>query len=168
LIYLKAGARRPGEPHFKTELTMAEGNAGRSGFPGFEPIMNAMAEWTRLCRVAFGGRDDLVQSIRIESVRAANALAAQTAALIQSVPGWPQAAILLRRMLIALGIDPDSPALRDHAAIAELQRSCAACDRKLECAQDLSNGTAAENFYAYCPNAKALDSIYVEMTFNTL
>ncbi len=146
---------------------MAEGNAGQSRLPGFQPFMNAMAEWTRLCRVAFGGRDDLVQSIRAE-VRAADALAAQTAALVQSVPGWPQAAILLRRMLIALGLDPDSPALKDHAAIAELQRSCAACEHKIECAHDLANGTAADNLYAYCPNAKALDSIYVEMTFNTL
>jgi uncharacterized protein DUF6455 len=147
---------------------MAEESAGRSGFPGFEPIMNAMGEWARLCRVAFGGRDELVQSLRQESVRAAHALAAQTAALMQSVPGWPQTAILLRRMLIALGIDPDSPALKDHAAIAELQRSCAACEHKPECTQDLADGTAAENFYAYCPNAKTLDSIYVEMTFKTL
>jgi hypothetical protein len=147
---------------------MAEESAGRSGFPGFEPIMNAMAEWARLCRVAFGGRDELVQSLRQESVRAAHALAAQTAALMQSVPGWPQTAILLRRMLTALGLDPDSPALKDHAAIAELQRSCAACEHKQECADDLAEGTAAENFYAYCPNAKTLDSIYVEMTFKTL
>jgi hypothetical protein len=130
--------------------------------------MNAMAEWARLCRVAFGGRDELVQSLRQESVRAAHALAAQTAALMQSVPGWPQTAILLRRMLIALGLDPDSPALKDHAAIAELQRSCAACEHKQECAEDLAAGTAADNFYAYCPNAKTLDSIYVEMTFKTL
>ncbi len=144
---------------------MAEEHAGRSGF---EPIINAMAEWARLCRVAFGGRDELVQSLRQESVRAAHALAAQTAALVENVPGWPQAAILLRRMLIALGIDPDAPALRDHAAIGKLQRSCAACEHKTECAEDLANGTAAENFYAYCPNAKALDSIYVEMTFKTL
>ena len=144
---------------------MAEEHAGRSAF---EPIINAMAEWARLCRVAFGGRDDLVQSLRAESVRAAHAFAAQSAALAQYVPGWPQAAILLRRMMIALGLDPDSPAVKDHAAIGELQRSCAACAHKPECAADIANGTAAENFYAYCPNAKALDSIYVEMTFKTL
>jgi uncharacterized protein DUF6455 len=138
---------------------MAEENAGGSGF---EPIMNAMAEWARLCRVALGGRDDLVQFLRAENERTSRLVAAS------SVPGWPQAAILLRRMLIALGIDPDSPALKDHAAIGELQRACAACDHKPECAQDLADGTAAKNFYAYCPNAKALDSIYVETTFKTL
>ena len=147
---------------------MAEENAGRSGFHGFEPIISAVAEWGRLCRVAFGGRDEVVQNLRQESVRTAHALAAQAAALMQNVPGWPQAAILLRRMMIALGLDPDSPALRDHAAIGELQAACAACEHKAECAEDLAKGTAAENFYAYCPNAKALDSIYVEMTFNSL
>jgi len=135
---------------------MAEENAGCSGFA---PIMNAMAEWARLCRVAFGAQDDLVQFLRAESVRTARLLA---------VPGWPQAAILLRRMLIALGLDPDSLALRDHAAIGELQRTCAACEHKRECAEDLAKGTAAEDFYAYCPNAKALDSVHVEMTFKTL
>ena len=144
---------------------MAEQHAGRSGL---EPIMNAVAECARLCRVAFGGGDDLVQSIRQESARAAQIVAAQMAALAHSVPGWPQAAILLRRMLVALGIDPDSPALKDHAAIGELQRACAACEHKQECAQDLARGTAAENFYSYCPNAKTLDSIYVETTFNSL
>ena len=147
---------------------MAEEGAGRSGFPGFEPIINAMAGWVRLCRVAFGGRGDLVQSLRHETVRAAHAFAAQSAMLVQSVPGWPQAAILLRRMLIALGIDPDSPALKDHAALGELQRACTACEHKRECAEDLAEGTAAENFYAYCPNAKTLDSIYVETTFKVL
>jgi len=147
---------------------MAEESAGRSGFTGSEPIIDAVAECARLCRVAFGGGDDLVQSIRQESVRAAHAFASQTAAQMQSVPGWPQAAILLRRMLLALGIDPDTPALKDHAAIAELQRACAACEHKQECAQDLAEGTAAENFYAYCPNAKALDSIHVETTFKSL
>lgn len=147
---------------------MAEENAGRSGFPGIEPIVNAMAEWGRLCRVAFGARDDLVQSLRQDSVRAAHALAAQASAPVQSVPGWPQSAILLRQMLIALGIDPDSPALKDHAAIGELQHACASCEHKPECARDLAQGTVADNFYAFCPNAKALDSIYVEMTFNTL
>jgi len=147
---------------------MGEENAGRSGVPGFEPMLNAAAEWARLCRVAFGGRDELVQSLRRESARAAQAFAAQTAALMQRVPGWPQAAILLRRMLVALGIDPDSPALKDHAAIGELQRACTVCGHKPECAQDLADGTAAKNFYAYCPNAKTLDSIYVETTFKTL
>ncbi len=147
---------------------MAEEGAGRSGFPGFQPILNAMAEWARLCRIAFGGHDDLVQSLRQESVRAAHASAAQSAMLVQSVPGWPQTAILLRRMLIALGIDPDSPALKDHAALGELQRACAACEHKAECAEDLAEATAAENFYAYCPNAKTLDSIYVETTFKVL
>src|SRR5437764_11116453 len=114
---------------------MAE-ESGRSGFPGFEPLMSTLAEWARLCRVAFGGGDELVQSLRQESVRAGHALAAQTAALMQSVPGWPETAILLRRMLIVLGIDPDSPDLKDHAVIAELQRSCAACEHKPQCAHD--------------------------------
>jgi hypothetical protein len=52
--------------------------------------------------------------------------------------------------------------------LEELRRMCATCEHKPECARDLAAGTAATNFYAYCPNALALDSIYVEMTFNRL
>jgi hypothetical protein len=71
-------------------------------------------------------------------------------------------------MLIALGIDPEAPALRAHAALSELQHLCVSCERKSECTRDLAEGTAAENFYGYRTNAEALDSVHVETTFERL
>jgi hypothetical protein len=147
---------------------MVEDNAGHSGFPNFEPIVTAVADWVRHYRIALGARDELSVASPEEVVRIARELGVHPPELAQAASGWPEAAALLRRMLIALGIDPDAPALKDHAIVGELQRLCASCEHKGECANDLAKGTAPENFYAYCPNAKALDSIYVETTFNRL
>lgn len=147
---------------------MVEDNAGQSGFPSFEPIVTAVAEWVRLCRIALGARDELTVASPEEVVRIAHELGVRPPELAQAASGWPEAAALLRRMLIALGIDPDAPTLKDHAVVSELQRLCASCEHKAECANDLAQGTAAENFYAYCPNARTLNSIYVETTFKRL
>jgi hypothetical protein len=131
-------------------------------------IANAFAGWVRLCRVALGARNELAVATPEEVARIAHDLGIRPSDLTTAVSGWPASATLLRRMLVALGIDPESPVVTDHAAIGELQRECAACASKTECARDLDRGTAGDNLYAYCPNAKALDSIYVESTFNRL
>ncbi len=133
--------------------------AGAMGFRALEPLKTTMASWVRLCRGALHGREDTGQSA---------GHASDGADMDPPVPEWPSSTALLRQMMIALGIEPDAPALLDHAAMSELQRCCASCDHKPECAGDLAQGTAPENFYAYCPNARTLDSIYVEMTFNRL
>ena len=133
-----------------------------------QSIANAFAEWVRLCRVALGARDELAVASPEEVARIARELGVRPPDLATAMSGWPASAALLRRMLAALGIDPDSPVVTDHAALGELQSACAACTSKDDCARDLDRGTAGDNLYAYCPNARALDSIYVESTFNRL
>ncbi len=145
---------------------MAGERGGLTGFRDLE-IMSTVTEWVRFCCSALGARQELGASA---SERAAPTARTGIApgALDQAVADWPNSAALLRKMMIALGLQPDAPAVLDHAVMEELRRMCAACEHKIECAHDLADGTAAENFYAYCPNARALDSIYVEMTFNRL
>jgi uncharacterized protein (DUF2336 family) len=145
---------------------MTEDKTDRLGVTGFEPVINAIAQWVRLCRIALGARDELAVASPEEVARIAGELGVRLPDLAQAAAGWPADAELLRKMMIALGLDPDAPALKDHAVISELQRLCAACGHKDECARDLAAGAAPETFYAYCPNAKTLDSIYVETTFN--
>ena len=144
---------------------MVEDNAGQSASTAFEPVMHVIVQWVRLCRIALGARDELAVASPEEVARIARELGVRPPELAQAVAQWPSNADLLRRMMIALGIDPDAPALKDHAVVSELQRLCASCCQKAECTRDLAAGTAAETFYAYCPNAKTLDSIYVETTF---
>jgi len=143
---------------------MAEHGAESAGFRAFEPVMDAITAWAQLWRIALGARNELAVSTPREVARMAAALGVGR----RDHDGAPSPSPLVRQMLIALGLDPDAPALIEHAAMDELRRLCASCGHKAECADDLAHGNGARNFYAYCPNAQALDSIYVEMTFNRL
>jgi len=147
---------------------MAEEITGHSGLSSLEPILKAIAQWVRLCRVALGARNELAVGSPEEVGQIARELGVHPPQLAEAITGWPRDAELLRRMLTALGIDPDAPALKDRAVIDDLQRVCVCCEQKAECDRDLARGTAAENFYGYCPNARTLDSIYVETTFSRL
>ena len=146
---------------------MAGDSAGAAGFRAFEPVVDAVVERARRWWIALSARNELaVSSPQIASVAATFGIASRDGD--QADGERPSPAPLLRQMLVALGLDPEAPALIDHAAMDELRRLCAGCEHKTACAEGLAQGTAAENFYAYCPNAQALDSIYVEMTFNRL
>jgi hypothetical protein len=168
LTWLKAPALRAEHPGANAEGAMVEQDGGQAGLRSFEPAINAIAQWVRLCRIALGARDELTVASPEEVARIARELGVRPPELAQAVARWPAGAELLRTMMLALGLDPEAPALKDHAALGELQRLCAGCGHKAECAQDLAAGTALESFYGYCPNARTLDSIYVETTFNRL
>ncbi len=147
---------------------MAEESTGHKGLTGLEPIIKSIAEWVRFCRIALGARNERAVASPEEVSRIASELCVRPPELAKAITGWPQEAALLPRMLAALGIDPDAPALNEADVIEELQRVCVCCAQKAECARDLAHGTAVDNFYGYCPNARALDTIYVETAFSRL
>ncbi len=144
---------------------MAGERGGLTGFRDFE-IMTAVSQLVRFCCSALGTRQELDRSVSVARFPSETRVA--SCAVDRAIADWPNSAALLRKMMIALGLEPDAPAVLDHAVMEELREMCATCEHKPECGRDLAEGTAAENFYAYCPNARALDSIYVEMTFNRL
>ncbi len=147
---------------------MAEETTGHSGLSSLEPIIKSIAEWVRLCRIALGARNERAVASPEEVSRIASGLGVRPPELAKAITGWPQEAALLPRMLAALGIDPDAAAFKDMDVLEELQRVCVCCAQKAECARDLAQGTAVDNFYGYCPNARTLDTIYVETAFNRL
>jgi hypothetical protein len=116
---------------------MADQSVRQSDFPGIEAILNLVAQWAGLCRLH--GKPPVMRG-----------------------PGTP---VLLQKMLAAVGAAPDASMLKDPAILAELERLCASCGEKARCERELADGTVAENFHAYCPNAVALDSIYIETVF---
>jgi hypothetical protein len=71
----------------------------------------------------------------------------------------PHAADLLVRMLTALSVDSEALARRDPATMRDLQRLCTSCGHKGRCAHELAEGTAAEHFQSFCPNAFTLDAL---------
>lgn len=70
----------------------------------------------------------------------------------------PGTADLLYQRLDALGIDR-AATIRTTLLRTDLERCCAQCANKAECASDLAVGSLSEDWKAYCPNALTLASL---------
>lgn len=71
----------------------------------------------------------------------------------------PSAADEVRKMLIAIGIDPAHLTQNEPLVMRDLQRLCTTCTFKKKCNSDLINGKAAGNYRDYCPNAFTIDAL---------
>ena len=71
----------------------------------------------------------------------------------------PNAADLLQKLLVALGVDAKGLEHDDPSVMRDLQRLCTTCADKRQCQFDLANGVIAENFRDYCPNSFTLERI---------
>ena len=69
------------------------------------------------------------------------------------------AANLLQKLLIALGINPGKLLRNEPAIMRDLQRLCITCASKQQCEFDLLNDKAIDKFRDYCPNAFTLDAL---------
>jgi len=129
-------------------------------YPLVEGVLNAIADWVNKYRAAVGaqlahgqcGPDEVRQTAKDLGVAAT-----QLRTLMNKGPG---AADLLQKLLLALHVDPQEIAKTDPAVLRDLQRLCIACANKKQCAHELAQGTAAENFRNYCPNAFTLDALF--------
>ena len=74
----------------------------------------------------------------------------------------PHAADLLQKLLVALNVDPKELSRTEPLVMRDLQRLCTTCGAKKRCAQELAEGTAAEHFHEFCPNAFTLDALFDE------
>ncbi len=125
-----------------------------------EGVLNAIASWVNKYRAAVGaqlahgacGPDEVRQTAKDLGV-APN----QMRELMNKGPG---AADLLQKLLVALHVDPQEIAKANPAVMRDLQRLCIACANKKQCAHELAQGTAAEHFRDYCPNAFTLDALF--------
>jgi hypothetical protein len=72
---------------------------------------------------------------------------------------------LLRRRMIAFGLDPDKLALSDPALLRHLQKCCAQCQSPENCALDLTRTSAGQpwqdpdDWRDYCENVLALEML---------
>ena len=122
-------------------------------------ISNAIAQWIVKYRYARGIRNEFM-NCSAEDVagmaRELNIAPSELAALAQK---GPNAANLLQKLLIALGVDPNGLANDDPLVMRDLQRLCITCGYKRQCEFDLANGQLVDNFREYCPNAFTLDAL---------
>ena len=76
-----------------------------------------------------------------------------------------QADDLLRRRMLALGLDPYEIALSDPALLRHLQRCCGLCESRDDCVPDLARTSAGQawpgrdDWRDYCENALALEML---------
>ena len=75
---------------------------------------------------------------------------------------------LLRRLMLALDLDPYEMTLSDPALFGHLRRRCALCQSREDCASDLARGARAsagqvwqgqDDWRDYCENALALEML---------
>jgi len=127
--------------------------------PTLEHVVDAIVDWVNKYRLRFD--DGGLGQCGADDVKLiAKDLGLSTGELEDIAARGPGAADQLRRMLQALGVDPDVFADRDPATMRDLQRLCAACTHKNRCRHELAHGTAVAHFHEYCPNAYTLGALF--------
>jgi Family of unknown function (DUF6455) len=138
---------------------MASATREQPNHPTLEPILGAIADWVKKYRYAAGLRNELAQCGPEEVAHTARELGLSSRDLYRMARKGPNAADLLQKMLLALGVSPQKLALEDPLIMRDLQRLCIMCGQKKQCKHELAAGTADKNFRDFCPNAFTLEAL---------
>jgi pyrroloquinoline quinone (PQQ) biosynthesis protein C len=122
-------------------------------------ISNAIAQWIAKYRYARGIRNELMNCSADDVAGIARELKITPVELATLAKKGPNAADLLQRLLIALGVDANGLENDDPLVMRDLQRLCITCGHKRQCELDLAKGELADTFLEYCPNAFTLDAL---------
>ena len=127
--------------------------------PTVDSVFAAIADWVRKFRSHAGNDDTFGRCSPEEVQQIAKDIGLSPNDLRMIARKEPGAADLLQKMLVALGVAPETLVKRDPAVMRDLQRLCVSCSRKSRCQHDLAVGEAAERFHEFCPNAFTLDAL---------
>jgi transcriptional regulator with XRE-family HTH domain len=139
---------------------MTERAADQPTYPTVEWILNTVAEWVKKYRYAAGLRAEFDRCGPDEVADIARELGITPKELYRLALKGPEAADLLKKMLLALGVDPKTLAGRDPILMRDLQQICITCGHKKQCSHELAADTAAKNYLAFCPNAYTLETLF--------
>jgi hypothetical protein len=128
-------------------------------YPAVDMVLSAIASWVNHYRESAGLRDEFGQCDPAEVAQIAKDLNIPAAELRMLAAKGPGAADALHQMLLALKVDEAALKQHDPAVMRDLQRLCATCGHKQQCAHEIDVGTAAKNFHEFCPNAYTLDTL---------
>jgi transcriptional regulator with XRE-family HTH domain len=126
---------------------------------GLDAVFAAIAVWVMKYRYALGMRNEMMKCRPEDVERLAREMRVHPSELAGLATKNEQSAALLEKLLRALGVEPGKLAHRNPLLMRDLQRLCIACVAKRRCELELAEGTAAENFREYCPNAFTLDAL---------
>lgn len=128
-------------------------------YDSLQSVLRSIAQWISRYREARGLRDDLMNCSAAEVESMARELKITADELVTLSRKGPNAADLLQKLLVALGVDANGLAHDDPLVMRDLQRLCTTCNDKCRCELDIANGLIADNFRDYCPNAFTLDAL---------
>ena len=141
---------------------MPNRDTAQPNYPAVEFVLNSIADWVSRYRAATGCTGDFGSCSPEEVNQIARDLGVSTKELRELASKGPHAADLVQKMLMALNVDPKVIAKSNPLVMRDLQRLCINCTDKKRCASELKNGTAAEHFHEFCPNALTLDALFDE------
>jgi hypothetical protein len=75
-----------------------------------------------------------------------------------------RAGMELPALLKALGIDESRLERTQPVLLRDMERVCALCSHKRQCDRDLVDGTSAEHYQGYCPNAPSISELERPLT----
>ena len=128
-------------------------------YPLVESALKAIANWVTRYRNAIGFNNEFGMCGPDEVMRMAKDIGVTPSQLQELVRKGPDSANLLKRMLVALHVDPKIIADMDPLVMREMQWLCITCNNKKRCEHELAKGTATEHFHEFCPNAVSIDEL---------
>ena len=131
-----------------------------SRYSDFGKVFGAIADWINRYREAYAAHNELINCGTDEVARMADDLGISSDDFLTLASKGSKSADLLKKMLVALDVDPNIFANSDPTAMRDLQRLCVNCWQKQRCAHELEVGTAAENYREFCPNAYTLGALF--------
>jgi pyrroloquinoline quinone (PQQ) biosynthesis protein C len=125
-------------------------------YENFQSILSTIAQWVSRYRDAFATHNELRNCSPDDVAGIARDLKIGPGELNSLAKNGPNAAALLRRLLLALGVNPNELENCDPTVMRDLERLCITCGYKRQCELDLATGMLADKFQDYCPNAFTL------------
>jgi hypothetical protein len=120
------------------------------------PMLNGIRQWWRNWREADSGLAELKCCGESGVERMARDLGMSVAELRKVADHGPDAADLLLRRMVVLGLDRNELAATDPSTLQDLQRVCTMCESHRRCGRDLARDPADGAWQDYCPNAATL------------
>jgi Family of unknown function (DUF6455) len=151
---------RHGDLIYREEIMSDKPATDNFGYPGLEFVFASIARWINNYREAFSTAGQLAECAPEEVARISRDLMIRPTELAGLARKGPEAAKLLPKMLVALGVDPKNLEDNDPAVIRDLQRLCITCGYKRTCEHALSEGKAADDYHDFCPNAFTLEALF--------
>ena len=128
-------------------------------YPLVELAVEAIANWVTSYRNVVGFNNEFDMCRPDEVMRMAKDIGVTSSQLQELARNGADSANLLKRMLVALHVDPKVIADMDPLVMREMKWLCITCSNKRQCEHELAMGTAAEHFQKYCPNAVSIDEL---------